>query len=330
LTEAGYQNVVAVRSPEAGEALARGIGKAVGYRQTAVCLLEPDTIVVSLVNTEDEEVQTVQHPENATGNGLTRWLSDVFDRHDWTPECLIIVGPDAGLSEFTPRLERALGIPVFAPAEAEFALARGAALASAQGPDAALAIPSSTSRGRRPRSISHITALTMLVGGTTTFVASLCLAAGLKLTPTSSETHTTTPPAATPAEPATLAVPPVSALPSVAPLPVEVAAVPEPPPETAAPEDAQQAVANPPEDAPAPDQAPVDGAPADALPPSAPEPPAPDASVPPTVPAADGSKPPLLTRVLSHVPGLHPDPQPPAAQNPAPAPAPPDGAPPSP
>jgi hypothetical protein len=322
LTEAGYQNIVAVRSPEAGEALARGIGRAVGYRQTSVCLLEPETIVVSVVNTEDGAVQTVEHPENDIGDGLTRWLTEVFDRNDWVPECLIVVGPDAGLNGFTPRLERALGIPVFAPAEAEFALARGAALASAQGPDATAATAGSTSRRGRPRSVAHTTALTMLVGGTATFVASVCLAAGLKLTSASNETRTSTPPAATPTASTTLAVPPAPALPSVPPVdpsPVEVAGVPEQPPDAPQPEDAQEAVGTPLGDAPAPDQAPVDNAPAaDAVPPPAAEPPPPDAAAPPTVPPSGDAKPPLLTRVLSHAPGLHPDPEPPAGTPTAP------------
>src|SRR4051794_11386244 len=103
LAEAGYHNVVAVRSPEAGEALARGIGKAVGYPQTAVCLLEPETIVVSVVDTEDGAVQTIKHPGTDIGSGITRWLTRVFDKNAWSPECLIVVGPDA--DEFTTRLE---------------------------------------------------------------------------------------------------------------------------------------------------------------------------------------------------------------------------------
>lgn len=319
LTEAGYQNIVAVRSPEAGEALARGIGRAVGYRQTAVCLLEPETIVVSIVNTEDGAVQTVEHPENDIRDGLTRWLAEVFDRNDWHPECLIVVGPDAGLNEFTPRLERALGIPVFAPAEAEFALARGAALASARSPDAIVATAASTSRRGR-RSLAHTTALTMLVGGTATFIASVCLAAGLKLTSASSDTSTTTPPAATPSVP-TLAVPAASALPSAEPSPVEIAVLPEQSPDAPPPEDAQQTVGTPPETAPAPDQPPVDGAPVpDAVPPSAAEPPPSDPAAQPTVPPVDDAKPPLLARVLARLKG-HPEPEQPAGQDPAPAPA---------
>lgn len=318
LTDAGYQNVVAVRSPEAGEALARGIGKAVGYEQTAVCLLEPDTIVMSVVDTDDGAVQTVAYPESDIRGGITRFLSEVFDRNAWNPECLIVVGPDA--DEFTIRLELALGIPVFAPAEAEFALARGAALASAHGPESSRGVSGGASPRPRPRSLAHTAALTMLVGGSAIFVAAVCLAAGLRLT--SSSTHTTpsptTPSTAPTAMSQTVPAAPAPALDTVAPRTVE--AIPDEP----APADAQEVADTPPQESPAPDQLTGDGAPApDAVPPAAVEPAPPDPAAPP----ADDNKPPLLTRVLEHVPGLQPDAVPPANQSPAP----PDGAaPPSP
>jgi hypothetical protein len=284
LTEAGYQNIVAVRSPEAGEALARGIGRAVGYEQTAVCLLEPEAIVVSVVDTGNGAVQTVEHLDNDIDDGLTRWLTHVFDLNDWDPECLIVVGPETGLDEFTPRLERALGIPVFAPAEAEFALARGAALASAHSPEAIGASAATGALRRRPRSLVHTTALAMLVGGTATFVGSVCLAAGLKLTSVSTESHDTAPPAATPTAPvkvADAAPPPAPAPVEIAPSPVEVVDL-DPPPATQPPEEAQQVVDTPPpEEAPAPELPAADGTPPDTPPPPAPEPPAATPEPPP-------------------------------------------------
>jgi len=46
LSESGFDNVVAVRLPEATEALARGIAGVIGYEITAVCVIEPDSVVV--------------------------------------------------------------------------------------------------------------------------------------------------------------------------------------------------------------------------------------------------------------------------------------------
>ena len=184
LTDAGFDNIVAVRCPEAGEALARGIGRAVGYRQTALCLLEPESVVVSMVDTDDEAVHSVTYDQDATNRGLIGWLSGVFDMNDRQPECLIIVGPDAGLTALAKQLEQALGIPVFAPPEAELALARGAALASAQVPEFTVGeygLSGHQARGQS-RSLPYTAALTMLVVGVLAFVVSVSLVAGLKLT----------------------------------------------------------------------------------------------------------------------------------------------------
>lgn len=294
LTEDGFDNIVAIRSPEAGEALARGIGRAVGYQQTAVCLLEPESVVVSLIDTYDGAVQTVSRQGRDAETGLIDWLSDVFDVNDWHPECLIVVGPDAGQTALMKHLEQAVHVPVFAPPEAELALARGAALASALGPE---------EKRRRAQPLPYSAALTMLVVGVLAFVVSVSLAAGLELT-SNSRAVTAEQPAAIPlapppaiqVEPAPAAPPPAEAAP-----PPEPAPVPSEEPSAEPPvEQAEQASANEPEQAPAPDQAP------------APEPAPPVYIPPPTAaePAAPPQKPPLMTRILGRIPGLHSKPQP--------------------
>ena len=306
LTDAGFENIVAVRSPEAGEALARGIGRAVGYEQTAVCLLEPETVVVSMVDTDHDAVQTITHHSRDIGSGLIGWLADAFDVNDWNPECLIVVGPDAGIDALVARLERALGIPVVAPAEAELALARGAALASAQIPDFTLdaGAPAVDRRARgRKLPLPFAAGLAMLVVGVVTLVVSISLVAGLKLTSGSGSRATPTPhPTAAPPPPPVIAKP----LPQPAPqLVISPPAAPATPSAPAAPPAAAptvEASVSAPDAVPAP-QAPVDLPPPDAPPPDA----------PPTVPPVSNSKPPLLTRILSHVPGLHSNPEPPPA-----------------
>jgi hypothetical protein len=332
LTDAGFDNIVAVRSPEAGEALARGIGRAVGYRLTALCLLEPESVVVSMVDTHDDAVHSISYHEDDTNRGLIGWLSGVFDVNDWRPECLIIVGPDAGLTALAKQIEQALGIPVFAPPEAELALARGAALASAQIPELGVGEygPSGIGHqaGGRSRSLPYTAALTMLVVGVLAFVVSVSLVAGLKLT---SSTASGTAPAQAQRQAAKPPAPPVAAqvvVPPAAPPPLRVAPPPPaapvlPPAPTAIPtveaplSPAEEVSSGEPEQAPAPD----------AAPPPASDPPL--AYVPPP-PAAPAAKPPLLTRILSHIPGLHQDAPPPANTSPAPDPATPTDAPPPP
>ncbi|HZQ32047.1 MAG TPA: hypothetical protein VFB19_09955 [Mycobacterium sp.] len=317
LTDAGFDNVVAVRSPEAGEALARGIGRAVGYEQTAVCLLEPETVVVSMVDTHDGTVQTIAHHAYDIGSGLIGWLADAFDVNDWDPECLIVVGPDAGIDALVGRLERALGIPVVAPAEAELALARGAALASAQIPDLTLGSPSRyTDRRptRRSWPLPYAAALAMLVVGVVTFVVSISLVAGMKLTSTSGSR-------ATPAtqHPAAPAPPPVVAKPAPPPITPPQMVIASPPPEApatsvappAAPPTVEAHVSAP-EEVAEPQAPPDNPGPAPDAPPSPADVPPPPPDAPPPVPPPSSSKPPLLTRILSHVPGLHSAPEPPA------------------
>jgi hypothetical protein len=337
LTDAGFDNIVAVRCPEAGEALARGIGRAVGYRQTAVCLLEPESVVVSMVDTDDEAVHSVSYHEEDASRGLIGWLSGAFDVSNWHPECLIIVGPDAGLTALAKQLELALGIPVFAPPEAELALARGAALASAQGPEFTVGEYGLSGIGHqargRSRSLPYTAALTMLVVGVLAFVVSVSLVAGLKLT-SSNGSGTAQAQAQTQRQAAKPPAPPVAAqvvVPPAAPPPIQAAPPPQaapvlPPAPTAVPtaeapiSPAEEVSSGEPEQAPAPDAAP----PPASAPPPAFDPP------PPAAPAVPGAKPPLLTRILSHIPGLHQDAQPPANTPPAPDTATPADAPPPP
>ena len=131
LSECGFDNVVPVRLPAATEALAWGIAEVIGYEVTAVCVIEPETVIMLIVHSSEGAVQTAVNHAIDTEESLLRWLSAVFTRADWRPEALVVVGSGGGLDALMPRLETVLSVPVFAPAEAELALARGAALASA-------------------------------------------------------------------------------------------------------------------------------------------------------------------------------------------------------
>ena len=51
LSESGFDNVVPIRLPEATEALARGMAAVIGYETTAVCVIEPDSVISIVVNT---------------------------------------------------------------------------------------------------------------------------------------------------------------------------------------------------------------------------------------------------------------------------------------
>lgn len=185
LSESGFHNVVAVRMPEATEALARGIADVIGHETTAVCVIEPDAVVVLVVDSAEGAVQTAVNHAVTTHEDLARWLSAIFAQAAWRPEALVLVGSGSDLDAITPHLEDVLSVPVFVPAEAQLALARGAAIASTQGSDIFLddsgRVPTTTPK--RSSLFPRVGAAGAMLGvGVVTFVVSGSLAIGLQLT----------------------------------------------------------------------------------------------------------------------------------------------------
>ena len=202
LSESGFDNVVAVRLPEATEALARGIAGVIGYEITAVCVIELDAVVVLVVDTTDGAVQTAVNHAVSTDEDLARWLSAIFAQTEWQPEALVLVGSGSDLEAITPHLEDVLAVPVFVPAEAQLALARGAAIASTHAPDVFVDEAGDDSGrvhtvSRRPSLFPRVGAAGAMLGvGVVTFVVSGSLAIGMQLTARESAKPAEKPPAA--------------------------------------------------------------------------------------------------------------------------------------
>jgi hypothetical protein len=319
LTTAGFDNVMPVRWVDAAETLAQGLAPVIGYDKTAVCVLGHESTTVVMIDTCDGENRTAVKHVTDGGVGLFRWVTRMFDRDGWRPDGVVLVGSDAGLEGFSSELNDALPVPVFAQHGAELAIARGAAMASAQhdgfaGTSLLEPVAAAHRAGGRTglRTPSYTGALTALIAASVTLVGSLSLAVGLRLTPDQPASQNEA--GATEHLVHALPAPRVADVPIAPPAPI---AQPQPasPPEPA--------VAQPP--APVPEQPATESSgsssggepeqPA-AVPPVAPAP------VPPPAPEAPPPDPhPLLTRVLEHIRGHQQDPPP--AQ-------PPDGAPPSP
>jgi hypothetical protein len=337
LSESGFDNVVPVRLPEATEALARGIADVIGYDTTAVCVIEPETVIVLIVHSRGRAVQTAMNHTIVTEEDLIGWLSAVFGRADWQPQALVVVG-SGGDDEIMPILEEALSVPVFAPAEAQLALARGAALASAQTNESVFSDEAhdwgdrGTDSSRRVP-LSQAGPLTLLVAGVLTFVTSVSVAVSLQLAPNREVSAAESHPAAktSPETPAAIThIPPVIAPPVATPrAPLTEAPPPvysEPP--VIIPEASVSDSAAPP----------VDGLPGElpAAPPPVMPPPLPEQAVPPIAPAPV-ERPGILSRIRDRLHGggsenvVQPAPElasPPPADAPPPAPAPPPDAPP--
>ena len=103
LNDCGFDNVVPIRLPEATEALAWGIAEVIGYDVTAVCVIEPDTVITLIVHAGEGAVQTAVNHAINTEEDLLRWLSAVFTRADWQPEALVAVGSGSDLHGGVPR-----------------------------------------------------------------------------------------------------------------------------------------------------------------------------------------------------------------------------------
>ena len=324
LTESGFDNVVAIRMPEATEALARGIADVLGYATTAVCVIEPESVISLIVNTSDGAVQTAFNHSVDSDDALISWLSTVFTRADWTPEALVVVGSAGDLEPVLHQLEDALSVPVYAPEEAKLALARGAALASAQSTEMPRAVLDDAfvvdarsdraehshrgGRDHRRRTLATAGPLAMLAVGAVTFVVSVSIAVSTQLTPTRTAQPSNPVPAVRAETPEVArAVPPAAPPPVAIPQEPVVEAAPPPPPEAPAPvyDEAPAAIVDAPAEAPPVDQAPVavpdapaDTAPVDpALDPPMVGTPLPPSVAPPYVAPVPTKKPGILSRI---------------------------------
>ena len=347
LTDSGFDNVVPVRMPEATEALARGIAEVIGYDTTAVCVLEPETVIMLIVHTRDGSVQTAVNHVIVTEQDLIRWLSGVFSRADWQPQALVLVG-SGGDDELMPILEHALSVPVFAPAEAQLALARGAALASAQSVDVSFSDDAHhfahdyaheyrrddgehRPLARRRKQLAQTGPMALLVAGVLTFTVSASVAVSLQLAPKKEVSASEPRPAAktSPETPAAVThfQPPVS----IPPAPLVEAALPVPPPEAPPVEVAPPPVySETPVSIPEPPAAVSDTPPVEGVPPAAiAAPPPPEGALPPPDPLAPQVAPPpaerpgIMSRIRDRLRGGREDevqPAPELAPPPLPAP----------
>ncbi|WP_246397974.1 DUF7159 family protein [Mycobacterium vicinigordonae] len=191
LADAGFDNVVPVRLLDAVETLAKAIAPVIGYQQTAVCILEHEWATVVMVDTHDGETQTAVKHVRGGFDGLSSWLSGMFDRNTWRPAGVVVVGAEEDVSDFSWQLEKVLPVPVFAQTMAQVTVARGAALTAAQSTeftDAELValvdgdeepVAAAPARSRR----QYAGAATTLTAAAVAFVASVSAAVGLALSP---------------------------------------------------------------------------------------------------------------------------------------------------
>lgn len=189
LTNAGFDNIVPVRLLDAVETLARAIATVIGFEQAAVCIVEKTFATVVMVHMRNGATQTAVKHVSGGFEGLTSWLTGMFERDGWRPGGVVVAGADGDIDDFSRELEKALPVPVFAQNMVQVTVARGAALTAARSTDftderLAVAEPEPAAPPR-PRPSSYAGAVAALAVGAVTFVASLSLAVGIEIAPKS-------------------------------------------------------------------------------------------------------------------------------------------------
>lgn len=130
------ENVMLVSAFLAAAALTQSVGGAMGYERTAVLFVEPETATLAIVETSDGSLTDI-HEEPLDSTSRTSSTAELMalvaglDELPTRPGGLLVVGSGVDITAIKPNLQEATSLTVSAPEEPETALARGAALASA-------------------------------------------------------------------------------------------------------------------------------------------------------------------------------------------------------
>ena len=177
LAERGLRNVVAVSDNDAAAALASGVADITGHDAVAVCVIEPDSALVALVTTDAVTVDRIERPlDRADALELTSSVITLLDVDDRRPEAIFVVGSD-DVDVIVSSFEAISETPVFSATEADLAMARGAALASARDVNVDVAKSEADGALPGPSLVSRTRVLSVVLGAAVlTFVVSLSLA----------------------------------------------------------------------------------------------------------------------------------------------------------
>src|SRR5690242_12540467 len=109
----GYDNVIAVSELEAGDVLASGIAGIAESEDIAVCIIEPDSAVVAVVDSGVVTVDRLSRPSD--GSDVVELPSSVMamlELDDWHPDSIFVVGSADDLDLIKSTLEGVTDAPV--------------------------------------------------------------------------------------------------------------------------------------------------------------------------------------------------------------------------
>jgi hypothetical protein len=136
LVARGIEDVLLVSELHAAAALAQAVGRAVGYDKTTLMFVERDTATLAVVETADGSVVKVlsQGLHSADTIAVLTEMVTSLPAEKSMPQGMFVVGSGVDVTAVKAHLQDLVSVPVIAPEEPQLALARGAALASANAP----------------------------------------------------------------------------------------------------------------------------------------------------------------------------------------------------
>ena len=165
LTDREVENVIAVSDLEAAEALTCGIAEIAGYDRVVVCVVEPDAVVIGAATPDEVTADRVDAEALGDVDGLK-------------PDAVFVVG-SGDVAGVVASLERSTQAPVISADDADLALARGSAVASASAVALLDAyVEPAPLPGSPTAALASVLAVAVL-----TFVVSLSVALGMSLVP---------------------------------------------------------------------------------------------------------------------------------------------------
>src|SRR3954454_5051947 len=171
----GVLNAISVSESEAAEALAGGIADIGGYDNVAVCVFEPGYTMVGVVNADGVTAE----PQNLPDDVELAASVIALDLNDRQLDAIFVVG-SADLDPVVSSMDTVAAAPVISAAEADMAMSRGAAVASAMAVNALAGDPTMMMRLRGMSKTSVLASV--LVAAGVTLVISLSVAIGLQAT----------------------------------------------------------------------------------------------------------------------------------------------------
>ena len=132
------ENVMLVSAFLAAAALAQAVGNQTNYARTALLYIEPDSATLAVVDSADGSVtdvrrQALPDDDEAAVAQLATMVSSAAAL-ETRPDAVFVVGSGIDVPMIKPALEAATTLPLATAEEPDTALARGAALASANAP----------------------------------------------------------------------------------------------------------------------------------------------------------------------------------------------------